>query len=63
MNVLDGAFEGTAFDNILIVRYKPSFDLWRDLHRTLKEDGRIILLTFNLLHHEKPVFPTLLSAA
>ncbi len=51
------ALKGLAqFDNIVITLYKPEIALWPELVDHLNPDGRLLLTTFNLTHHEMTGF-------
>lgn len=44
------------FDAIVISRYKPSASLWPQLIKLLKQDGIILITTFNIAHHDRTGF-------
>ena len=45
-----------SFDNICLFRYKPTLDLLKRLAAHLNEGGRLIVSTFNQLHHQHTGF-------
>lgn len=46
-----------AFDNIVVIRYKPETEILDTLHKLLKPGGQLIIATFNHSHHHENGFP------